>query len=86
MTNSRAGTAGQQMDKLIVALDSLLDGDQAVEMLIASGPRAVPDLSSFLLKGSTPLTWAEAARRAPAALPPATAYARLRWTARATCI
>jgi hypothetical protein len=52
MTNSLAGTAGQQMDKLIAALDSLVDGDQAVEILIASGPLAVPHLSAFLLKGS----------------------------------
>jgi hypothetical protein len=39
------------MDQLIAALDSLADGDRSVEMLIACGPRAIPHLAGFLLKG-----------------------------------
>lgn len=39
------------IDKLIAALDSLVDGDLAVSMLVASGPRAIEPLSVFLLDG-----------------------------------
>ena len=44
--------SGQQIDRLIGALDSLKDGDLAVDLLIACGERAIPSLALFLLKGS----------------------------------
>ncbi len=44
--------SGRQVDRLISALDSLIEGDLAVEKLIASGPSAIPAIADFLLKGS----------------------------------
>ncbi len=41
-----------QIDHLIAALDSLVDGDLAAEMLIMLGQRAIPYLERFLLMGS----------------------------------
>ena len=52
MTDSTADMFEQQMETLSGALDSLVDGDPAVEILIARGPRAIPYLADFLLKGS----------------------------------
>jgi len=45
------GMADAQVERLIAALDSLVDGDLAVPMLIACGERAVPYLEHFLLAG-----------------------------------
>jgi HEAT repeat protein len=42
----------KQIERLVAALDSLMDGELAVPMLIASGERAVPQLERFLLAGS----------------------------------
>jgi len=44
--------ADAQVERLIAALDSLVDGDLAVPMLIACGERAVPYLEHVLLSGS----------------------------------
>lgn len=52
MTNPLAEMSGPQIDRLIAALDSLQEGDLAVDMLIACGPSAIPHLADFLLKGS----------------------------------
>jgi hypothetical protein len=52
MSNPLAGMADAQVEHLIVALDSLMEGDLAVTMLVACGPRAVPYLEHFLLAGS----------------------------------
>ena len=52
MTNPLAKMSGEQIGRLIAALDSLMDGDLAVDMLIACGPCAVPYLADFLLNGS----------------------------------
>ncbi len=51
MTNPLTEMSGQQIDRLIGALDSLKDGDLAVDMLIACGERAIPSLELLLLKG-----------------------------------
>jgi HEAT repeat protein len=52
MTNPLTEMSGQQIGRLIAALDSLMDGELAVEMLIACGQPAIPYLADFLLKGS----------------------------------
>jgi hypothetical protein len=52
MNSPLPGMADAQVERLISALDSLLDGDLAVPMLIACGERAVPHLEHFLLAGS----------------------------------
>jgi hypothetical protein len=52
MKNQVTATSGQQIDQLIVALDSLKDGDLAAEKLIIVGRSAIPALSDFLLRGS----------------------------------
>lgn len=44
--------ADAQVERLIAALDSLVDGELAVPLLIACGERAVPYLEHFLLAGS----------------------------------
>jgi hypothetical protein len=59
--------SGPQIDRLIAALDSLKEGDLAVDMLIACGPSAIAYLADFLLKGS-PRTIAVARCRAVRAL------------------
>ena len=51
MTNPLTEMSRQQIDRLIGALDSLKDGDLAVDMLVACGERAIPFLACFLLKG-----------------------------------
>ncbi|MGC9158297.1 MAG: hypothetical protein ACP5FH_04850 [Terracidiphilus sp.] len=43
--------SGPQIDRLIAALESLTEGDLAVDLLIACGPAAISPLSDFLLKG-----------------------------------
>jgi len=52
VTNPLTARPGQKIDRLIGALDSLKDGDIAVEMLIACGRSSVPHLADFLLKGA----------------------------------
>jgi HEAT repeat protein len=52
MTNPLTEMSGEQIGRLIAALDSLMDGELAVDMLIACGQGAVPYLADFLLKGS----------------------------------
>ena len=52
MTNPLTEMSGLQIDRLVGALDSLKDGDLAVDLLIACGARAIPSLALFLLKGS----------------------------------
>jgi hypothetical protein len=42
--------SGQQIGRLIAALDSLMDGEIAVDMLIACGQCAIPHLADFLLR------------------------------------
>lgn len=51
MSSPLPGMADVQIEKLIAALDSLMDGDLAVPMLVACGHRAVPYLEQFLLAG-----------------------------------
>jgi len=41
----------EQIDRLVAALDSLKEGDLAVDMLIACGACAIPSLTLYLLKG-----------------------------------
>ena len=52
MSSPLPGMADAQVERLIAALDSLVDGDLAVPMLIACGERAVPYLEHVLLSGS----------------------------------
>lgn len=52
MSDATARMSGQHMELLIGALDSLVDGDLALEILISRGPRAIPYLADFLLKSS----------------------------------
>ncbi len=51
MTEPLTEMSGPQIDRLIAALDSLTEGDLAVDLLVACGPAAVPPLADFLLKG-----------------------------------
>lgn len=51
MTNPLTEMSQEQIDRLIGALDSLKDGDLAVDMLIACGACAIPSLTLYLLKG-----------------------------------
>jgi hypothetical protein len=76
MTNSRTETSGQQIDRWIAALDSLMDGELAVDILIACGKDAIPHLADFLLKGS-PRTISLPRCRAVRALGGLGAYATL---------
>lgn len=41
----------REVEKLIAALDSLIDGETAAERLVAAGPAAAPWLERFLLDG-----------------------------------
>jgi hypothetical protein len=41
----------QHIDELVESLGSLHDGDRAVDMLVACGKNAIPNLSEFLLNG-----------------------------------
>jgi hypothetical protein len=41
----------REMEKLIAALDSLVDGEAAAERLVAMGPPAIPWLEHYLLDG-----------------------------------
>jgi len=52
MTNPLTEMSGQQIGRLIAALDSLMDGELAVDMLVACGQCAIPYLADFLLKSS----------------------------------
>ena len=44
-------SADAEIRHLIAALESLVDGDLAVEQLVAHGPPAIPHLREFLLQG-----------------------------------
>lgn len=68
--------ADARLESLIAALESLIDGELAVPMLIASGDRAVPYLAHFLLAGS-PRTIALPRCRAVHALGELGAYSTL---------
>jgi hypothetical protein len=52
MNNPLFGMSEVRINDLIAGLDSLAEGDLAVDMLIACGKRAVPYLDHFLLGGS----------------------------------
>lgn len=49
MTNRLNETLEQRIDGLIGALDSIHDGERAVDMLISCGKSAIPRLADFLL-------------------------------------
>lgn len=51
MTDPRTAFSRQQIDGLINSLGSLMEGELAVEMLIARGKIAIPHLAAFLLQG-----------------------------------
>jgi hypothetical protein len=51
VSNPRTALSRQQIDGLIASLGSLMEGEQAVEMLIAHGKIAIPHLANFLLQG-----------------------------------
>ena len=76
MSNQLPGVADSQIEQLIAALDSLVDGELAVTMLVARGDRAVPYLEHFLLAGS-PRTIALPRCRAVHALGELGAYSTL---------
>lgn len=50
MTNAFHGPSDEEIQRLIGALDSLVDGEGAMEQMIAIGPRAVPFLERFLVE------------------------------------
>lgn len=50
MKNALHGPSDETIQRLIGTLDSLLDGEGAMEQLIAVGPRAIPFLEYFLLE------------------------------------
>lgn len=53
MTNARPSLIqAAEMESLISALESLVDGEAAAERLIAAGPAAIPWLERFLLSGA----------------------------------
>src|SRR5579862_9512543 len=76
MNSQLPGARDSQMERWIAALDSLVDGELAVSMLVAAGDRAVPYLEHFLLTGS-PRTIALPRCRAAHALGELGAYSAL---------
>jgi hypothetical protein len=76
MTNVLSNFSDGSIEGLIEGLDSLQNGELAEIMLIASGPRAIPYLRSFLLKGR-PRTISEPRCRAVRVLGELGAYATL---------
>jgi hypothetical protein len=76
MTNPLMEMSAAQIDLLVGALDSLKDGDLAVDMLVACGARAIPSLTLYLLKGS-PRTISLPRCRAARALGELGAYSEL---------
>jgi hypothetical protein len=50
MTNTLHGPSDEAIERLIGALDSLVDGEGAMDQLIAAGPRAAPFLERFLVE------------------------------------
>ncbi len=76
MSTPLPGMSDMQLARMISALESLVDGDLAVSMLIACGDRAVPYLEHFLLAGS-PRTIALPRCRAVHALGELGAYSTL---------
>lgn len=51
MTMPQNQMSEQHIDDLVELLGSLHDGDRAVDMLVACGKNAIPNLSEFLLNG-----------------------------------
>jgi len=51
VSNPQTALSRQQIDGLITSIGSLMEGEQAVEMLIAHGKIAIPHLATFLLQG-----------------------------------
>lgn len=76
MNSQLPGTSDLQLEYWGAVLDSILDGDLAVNMLVASGDRAVPYLEHFLLAGA-PRTIALPRCRAVRALGELGAYSTL---------
>lgn len=50
MTNTFHGPSDEAIERLVGALDSLVDGEGAMDQLIAIGPRAAPFLERFLIE------------------------------------
>jgi hypothetical protein len=76
MNSQLPGAQDAQLEHWIAALDSIMDGELAVNMLVAAGDRAVPYLEHFLLAGS-PRTIALPRCRAARALGELGAYSTL---------
>jgi hypothetical protein len=76
MTNLPNEITGQQVGRMIHRLESLRDGEQAVEMLIACGKCVIPHLADFLLN-TPPRTIAQPRCRAVRALGELGAYPTL---------
>jgi hypothetical protein len=76
MNSQLPGTSDPQLEHWVTALDSIMDGELAMDMLVASGDRAVPYLEHFLLAGS-PRTIALPRCRATLALGELGAYSTL---------
>ena len=49
MTNPSPGMMAEPINRLIAALDSMVDGDRAAEQLVVIGRQAIPYLERFLL-------------------------------------
>jgi hypothetical protein len=52
MTDAPSSLIPTEMESLIAALESLVDGEAAAERVIAAGPAAIPWLERFLLAGA----------------------------------
>ena len=52
MNSQLPGTSDPELEHWVAVLDSIMDGEVAMNMLVASGDRAVPYLEHFLLAGS----------------------------------
>lgn len=76
MNSQLPGTCDPQLEHWVALLDSIMDGELAMNMLIASGDRGVPYLEHFLLAGS-PRTIALPRCRAAHALGELGAYSTL---------
>lgn len=76
MTDRLPGYPDPQIERLLTLLESLIEGDRAIHLLIACGEKAVPYLEHFLLSGS-PRTIALPRCRAVSALGQLGAYSIL---------
>lgn len=76
MNSQLPGTSDPQLEHWVAVLDSIMNGELAMNMLIASGDRAVPYLEHFLLAGP-PRTIALPRCRAVRALGELGAYSTL---------